>query len=130
MKRISKVILIALLTAVMAMGVCGCSTADTVNYNLNKEANEFNVYRRITVTNARTDTIMMQAEGYMSLSNNSSNELVVTFKTGEGQYCKDYIYLNDWTCYVMEQVEPKSTDKYHYELVFYPERLIPDVEIK
>lgn len=130
MKRISKVILIALLTAVMAMGVCGCSTADTVNYNLNKEANEFNVYRRITVTNARTDTIMMQAEGYMSLSNNSSNELVVTFKTGEEQYCKDYIYLNDWTCYVMEQVEPKSTDKYHYELVFYPDRLIPDVEIK
>jgi hypothetical protein len=26
MKRISKVILITLLTAVMAMGVCGCST--------------------------------------------------------------------------------------------------------
>lgn len=130
MKKISKVILIALLTVVMVMGVCGCSTADTVNYNLNKEANEFNVYRRITVTNARTDMIMMQAEGYMSLSNNSSNELVVTFKTGEDQYYKDYIYLNDWTCYVMEQVEPKSTDKYHYELVFYPERLIPDVEIK
>lgn len=130
MKRISKVILIALLTAVMAMGVCGCSTADTVNYNLNKEANEFNVYRRITVTNARTDMIMMQAEGYMSLSNNSSNELVVTFKTGEDQYYKDYIYLNDWTCYVMEQVEPKSTDKYHYELVFYPERLVPEIEIK
>ena len=130
MKRISKVILIALLTAVMAMGVCGCSTADTVNYNLNKEANEFNVYRRITVTNARTDMIMMQAEGYMSLSNNSSNELVVTFKTGEDQYYKDYIYLNDWSCYVMEQVEPKSTDKYHYELVFYPERLVPEIEIK
>jgi len=39
MKRISKVILIALLMVVMAMGACGCSTADTVNYNLNKEAN-------------------------------------------------------------------------------------------
>ena len=45
----------------------GCTTADTVNYNLTKEADEFNVYRRITVTNARTDTIMLQAEGYMSL---------------------------------------------------------------
>lgn len=106
------------------------STADTVNYNLNKEADEFNVYRRITVTNARTDMIMLQAEGYMALSNNSANELVVTFKTGENQYYKDYIYLNDWTCYVMEQVEPKSTDRYHYELVFYPDRLIPDIEIK
>ena len=108
----------------------GCSTASTVNHNLSKDANGFNVYRRITVTNARTDTIMLQAEGYMALSNNSSNELVVTIKTGADQYYKDYIYLNDWTCYVMEQTEPKGTDKYHYELVFYPERLIPDVEIK
>jgi hypothetical protein len=40
------------------------------------------------------------------------------------------LYLNDWTCYVMEQTEPNSADKYHYELVFYPERLIPDVQIK
>ena len=114
----------------VALGTSGCSTADVVNENLSKDANEFNVYRRITVTNARTDTIMLQAEGYMALSNNSSNELVVTIKTGEEQYYKDYIYLNDWTCYVMEQTEPKGTDKYHYELVFYPERLIPDVEIK
>lgn len=88
------------------------------------------MYRKITVTNARTDTIMLRAEGYMSLSNNSSSELVVTIKTGENSYYKDYIYLNDWTCYVMEQTEPNSADKYHYELVFYPERLIPDVQIK
>ena len=114
----------------LAISVSGCSTAFTVNHNLSKDANEFNVYRRITVTNARTDTIMLQAEGYMALSNNGSNELVVTIKTGEDQYYKDYIYLNDWTCYVMEQTEPKGTDKYHYELVFYPERIIPDIEVK
>lgn len=130
MKRIYKTAIALVLMFVMALCMCSCSTADTVNYNLNKEADEFNVYRRITVTNARTDTIMMQAEGYMSLGNNSSNELVVTFKTGEDQYYKDYIYLNDWTCYVMEQVEPKLTDKYHYELVFYPQRLVPEIEIK
>ena len=62
MKKIFKMLLISALIAVMILGTCGCSTADTVNYNLNKEANEFNVYRRITVTNARTDTIMLQAE--------------------------------------------------------------------
>ena len=119
-----------MLTVMIAAGLAGCTTADTVNANLSKEANEFNVYRKITVTNARTDTIMLQAEGYMSLSNNSDNELVVTIRTGEDKYYKDYIYLNDWTCYVMEQTEPKGTDKYHYELVFYPERLIPEVEFK
>lgn len=118
MKRIYKIFVISVMMFVMMLCICSCSTADTVNYNLNKEADEFN------------DMIMLQAEGYMALSNNSANELVVTFKTGENQYYKDYIYLNDWTCYVMEQVEPKSTDRYHYELVFYPDRLIPDIEIK
>ena len=123
-------ILAIILAGMMAVGLAGCSTAHTVNHNLSKEANEFNVYRKITVTNARTDTIMLQAEGYMSLGNNSANELVVTIKTGDNQYYKDYIYLNDWTCYVMEQTEPKGTDKYHYELVLYPERIIPSVDIK
>lgn len=123
-------ILAIILAGMMAVVIAGCSTAHTVNHNLSKEANEFNVYRKITVTNARTDTIMLQAEGYMSLSNNSANELVVTIKTGDNQYYKDYIYLNDWTCYVMEQTEPNGTDKYHYELVFYPERIIPSVDIK
>ena len=114
------------MVASVASCMSGCSTASTVNHNLSKDANEFNVYRRITVTNARTDTIMLQAEGYMALSNNSSNELVVTIKTGADQYYKDYIYLNDWTCYVMEQTEPKGTDNYNFEMVFYPERLIQD----
>lgn len=80
----------------VALGASGCSssTASTVNHNLSKDANEFNVYRRITVTNARTDTVMLQAEGYMALSNNSSNELVVTIKTGQdpSAWWKNSIY--------------------------------------
>lgn len=30
----------------------------------------------------------------------------------------------------MEQTEPTSTDKYHYQLVFYPERIVPDIDVK
>lgn len=125
-----KMILITMLVLVgVVLGGC-VRTSTTVNHNLSKDADEFNLYRKITVTNARTDTIMLQAEGYMSISNNSANELVVTIKTGENTYYKDYIYLNDWTCYVVEQTEPTGTDKYHYQLVFYPERIVPDIEIK
>ena len=83
------------MAASVASCMSGCSTASTVNHNLSKDANEFNVYRRITVTNARTDTIMLQAEGYMALSNNSSNELVVTIKTGQDQYYKRYLKERD-----------------------------------
>ena len=120
------------LTAIFFMAVAstGCSTANVVNHNLSKDANEFNVYRRLTVTNARTDTIMLQCEGLMSLNNNDSNELVVTIKTGEDKYYKNYVYLNDWTCYVMEQTEPNTEDKYHYELVFYPSRIMPNIDVE
>ena len=41
MKKLTAV----LLAGIMATGVTACSsTASTVNYNLNKEADEFNVY--------------------------------------------------------------------------------------
>ncbi|WP_346997948.1 hypothetical protein [Coprococcus eutactus] len=70
----------------LVFSLTGCRTADIVNHNLSKDGDEFNLYRKITVTNARTDTIMLEAEGYMSLSNNSNNELVVTIKTGEDTY--------------------------------------------
>ena len=88
-----------------------------MNHNLSKDADEFNVYRKITVTNARTDTIMLQAEGYMALSNNRSNELVVTIKTGKDQYYKDYIYLNDWTCYVWSRRSLKGRTSIILEVV-------------
>lgn len=125
-----KKVLALTIVVLIVFGLIGCTTADTVNYNLSVDANEFKVYRKLTVTNARTDTIMLQTEGYMSLDNNASGELVVTIKTGEDKYIKDYVYLNDWTCYTMEQIEPKSTDKYHYEFIIYPERLVPKVEVK
>ena len=91
-----KMILITMLVLVgVVLGGC-VRTSTTVNHNLSKDADEFNLYRKITVTNARTDTVMLQAEGYMSLSNNSANELVVTIKTGDNTYYQDYIYLNNF----------------------------------
>jgi hypothetical protein len=107
---------------VVFLGIC-CfkavyGTAGGVNYKLFREANDFNVYRRITVMNTRTDEIMMQMEGYISLSNNDTNELVITMKTGEDNYTKSYIYLNEWTCYAVEQIEP-DTDSVN-EITYYP----------
>lgn len=82
----------------------GCSEADKVNYNMSKQADYFECERKITVYNARTDKIIMEAEGYMSISNDSENELVCTVKTGADEYRKNYIYLNDYTMYVVEDI--------------------------
>lgn len=121
--------LISILSLVLTLSLSGCSEADKVNSNLSKEANYFNCERRITVYNARTDLVILNIEGYMSVSNNSSNELVVTCKTGEDAYKKNYIYLNEYTMYVVEDISGTHTDPYHYKMYFHTEFPI-DVETK
>lgn len=107
----------------------GCSEADKVNSNLSKEADYFNCERRVTVYNARTDLVILNIEGFMSISNNSSNELVVTCKVGNNEYKKNYVYLNEYTMYVVEDITGTHTDPYHYKLYFHTEFPV-DIETK
>lgn len=123
-----------LLTAIFATSIfclSGClyREADKVNYNLSKDADYFNCERRITVYNARTDKIIFVAEGYMALSNNSTNEIVATFKVGANEYKKNYIYLNEYTLYVVEDISGTHTDPYHYQVTFNTSSPI-DIETK
>lgn len=124
-----KAISIFMVIIVLTICLVGCSEAEKVNYNLSKQADYFECERRITVYNARTDTVIFVAEGYMSISNDSANELVVTFKVGADQYKKNYIFLNDWTLYVVEDITGTHTDPYHYKIYFHTE-ILPDVEVK
>ena len=113
-----------LLAAIMLIAsLAGCMTreADKVNHNMNVAADNFSCERRITVYNARTDKIILYAEGYMSISNNSSSELVVTCKIGANEYKKNYIYLNDYTLYVVEDITGTHADPYHYLIEFHTE---------
>lgn len=123
-------IIIALfMIAALAIGLTSCSEADHVNHNISKQAEYFECERRITVYNARTDKVILVAEGYMNLANNSTNELVVTVKTGPNTYKKNYVYLNEYTLYVVEDITGTHTDPYHYKLYFHTE-ILPDVEVK
>lgn len=124
-----KKILVLLLAIIFSFGFCsGCSEASKVNYNMSKQADYFNCERKITVYNARTDTIILEAEGFMSISNNSTSELVITCKIGPNEYKKNYIYLNDYTLYVVEDITGTHTDPYHYKLYFHTQ-ILPAVEV-
>ena len=124
-----KVIALLLVLCCMLAVLTGCSEADKVNMNLSKQATYFECERHITVYNARTDKIVLEVEGYIDISNNSSNELVVTVKTGANEYKKNYIYLNEYTMYVVEDITGTHTDPYHYKLYFHTE-VLPDIEVK
>ena len=117
-----KVISIAVSLVVLIGGLlclAGCSEADRVNSNISKQADYFESERRVTVYNARTDKIIMYIEGYISISNNSTNELVVIAKVGGSTYKKNY---------VVEDISGTHTDPYHYKVYF--DVKLPDVEVK
>lgn len=127
MKRKMSVLMVVMM--IVAMMVAGCTEAARVNENLSKQADYFECERKITVYNARTDMIILEAEGYMSISDNTDGELVCTVKTGPNEYKKNYIYLNQYTMYVVEDITGTHTDPYHYKLYFHTEFPI-DVETK
>ena len=122
-------LIMCLLMLLGCIWLCGCSEADKVNANISKQADYFETERRITVYNARTDKIILEAEGLMAISNNSENELVCTVKTGPSTYKKNYIYLNEYTMYVVEDITGTHTDPYHYQLYFHTD-ILPDVEVR
>lgn len=122
-------LIMCLLMLLGCIWLCGCSEADKVNKNISKQADYFETERRITVYNARTDKIILEAEGLMAISNNSENELVCTVKTGPSTYKKNYIYLNDYTMYVVEDITGTTTDPYHYKMYFHTD-VLPDVDVR
>lgn len=126
--KIKNFVLAGMLTGALLL-TTGCSEADKVNANISKQADYFESQRKITVYNARTDKVILECEGAMSISNNSSNELVVTIKIGPNSYKKNYIYLNTYTMYVVEDTTGMYTDPYHYKLYFHTE-VLPTVEVK
>lgn len=121
--------LCVIIIVIVALIAGGCTEASKVNHNMNKQADYFECERRITAYNARTDTIIFEAEGYMSVSNNTSSELVITFKVGPNEYKKNYVYLNDYTLYVVEDITGTHTDPYHYKWYFHTE-VLPTIETK
>ena len=125
MKKIFKLLALVLCLLLVVCSFVGCSQADRASYNISKEADRFNVTRRLVVINARSDKPVFEIVGNFSLSNNSTNELEVTCEVANGKYKKHFVYLNDWTIYKVEDVSGAYVDNYHYEVNYLPEMINP-----
>ena len=128
--KITTLAVFAIILVVFLVLLTGCmAEADSVNRNISNQARYFECERKITVYNARTDTIILEIEGYIDISNNTSDELVITCKVGEHKYKKNYVYLNEYTLYVVEDITGTHTDPYHYKMYFHAP-ILPEVEVK
>ena len=118
----------AMLLAAVSLAACA-NDSETVSHNLSQDADNFKVHRRVVFFNGITDKYLLSIEGYCSITD-EDNQLEVTCKTGEGTYKKHFLGLSDNVSYFVEQLEPIESDPYHYKVVFKPETIAPDVELR
>lgn len=117
MKKILTTFIVILLCAVMA----GCTEADRVQYNLTKEADNFNVYREVTVIDCITGDTLFQMTGKMSIvADTSDNQLEIIVEGDDGNYRKHFVGLSDNVTYVIEDITGADVSRYHYTLNFNP----------
>ena len=120
-----RILVIALLIATVAMmGGCSHRQATRVSQNVSLEADNFNVIRRLTVLNARSDKPMFELIGAFSFEL-SNNRIVATVETGHNEYKKHSVGLGEWTLWVVEDLGGANVSKYHYEANFLPEMIVP-----
>lgn len=120
-----KILIIILCSMLVSVG-CSDNQARKVSYNLSKEADNFNVIRRLVVMNVRDNTIIMQAIGKISITaDTADNQLEIIAEVSPGVYQKNFIGLNPFIVYTVEQCDPVVVSQYGYELEWMPESLIP-----
>ena len=127
MKRFVAIIVMLVVLGVVAVSMTGCvDQATIVSNNVSKEADNFNVTRRLTVINTRTDKCLLQMTGKMSLEDvNNGLAVLVEVDRAKGIYQKHWVYLNKDTTYTVEDLNGVSVSKYAYELEFMPQQLAP-----
>lgn len=124
MKKMKKFGIAVVMVVAMVL-VVGCRQSEKVSYNVSQEADNFNVVRRVVVTNVRTDKVMFEVIGRISLDTSNSEKLVVIAETGDGVYKKHFVNMTTWNMYVVEDLEGAKVNEYKYEVNYMPESIIP-----
>jgi len=124
MSKQKKVISVIMVVVMIGLMLAGCRESERVSYNVSQEADNFNVIRRLTVLNARTDKPMFEMVGAFAFEL-KDNRIIAVVETGPSEYKKHSIGLNDWTLWVVEDIGGANVDKYHYEVNFLPEMIVP-----
>lgn len=110
--------------------ITGCdSDAYIASRNLSEAADNFEINRRIIFYNGITSDYILSIEGRCSISD-QVNQLEVTCKTGQQEFKKHFLGLSDNVTYFAEQIESSNVSPFHYKVIFKPESIIPDIDLK
>lgn len=119
--------------ALVVVGISGCglvNDADVARSNLEREEQNFNVYRRVVFYNGITGEYILTIEGRLAIIVDTDGDLVVTVKTENGTYLKHYLGLSDNVTYFSEALIPSLVSTSHYKVIFKPSTIIPTIEVR
>lgn len=115
----------ATMLATTLLALSGCTEADRVSTNLAQESDNFNVVRKVTVLNAITNDTMFEMTGKMSIKADTADKQLEIVVEDNGKYQKHIIGLSDNVSYIVQDLDVKDVDKYHYSINFNPKMWIP-----
>lgn len=123
----NKIIEILLVIGLAAMLLSGCRESKRATYNISKEADNFNVVRRLAVINTVNGEPVFEMIGRFSIeADEEDKQLEVIVETGKDNYKKHIIGLNDaTTMYVVEDITGAKVSKYKYEINYLPKAIQP-----
>ena len=116
---------------VMCLAASECSDATVASNNLSVAADNFEVMRRVVFYNGITGDYMLEVQGLCSLGNRDKpGQRTITCKTGADKFKKHFLGLSDNVTYFAEQIGDVGVSTYHYRVIFKPQTIIPDVDLK
>ena len=122
--------LFALLALLVIVFTVGCvPDSDVASHNISKAADMFEINRRVVFYNGITDKYILQIEGRCSVEF-YPDKFTVVVKTGPNEFKKHYLGRADNVFPFVEQLESSPIDVYHYKVIFKPEAIIPDIDLK
>lgn len=133
-RRFKALCALLLLALVGALALVGCTDddADVASKNISKEADNFQIQRRIVFINTRTDKWIYQIEGLCSLDDQGT-QLEVTCKVVDrpgddsDEFVKHFLGLQgDEITYLAEQMKGVTVSVDHYKVTINPSTAVPD----
>lgn len=130
-----KIISFILATILFILGITcvvltsGCQReSDKVSYNIPRDADNFNVRRKLIVMNAITESIMFECEGVFSFELDSVAgvpRMVLLIKDGPNSYKKHSVGLNTMALWSVEDLDGNNVSNFSYEFKINPQMIVP-----
>lgn len=127
-----KKIVAAVVMATSLVALSGCTQAERASYNASKDADNFNVERRLVVVNTVTDTVLLEVVGKLSVREDRSegqNQLEVTVLQPDNTIRKHLVGLPPTVVYTVEDMNGSDVSLSRYQISYMPEAVVP-IEFK